>query len=96
MRVAIARSLGNRPDLRQLIPWAADGWRNNRTVVRTHAKHQSQMAWAILDGTGWIRIAPRSPDGVTNTLAVLSEALANGRKADVLLQQGSIVEATLR
>lgn len=88
--------IGNRPNLRQLIPWAADGWSNSRTVIRTHAKHHTQMAWAILDGTGWIRIAPRTPDGVTNNLAVLSEALANGRKVDVLLQQGSISEATLR
>ena len=46
--------IGNRPNLRQLIPSVADGWSNNRTVVRTHAKHQSQMAWAILDGTGWM------------------------------------------
>ncbi|TKJ17980.1 hypothetical protein A6V29_01175 [Blastococcus sp. CCUG 61487] len=88
--------IGNRPNLRQLLAQVADGWSNQRTVVRTHAKNGTQMAWAILDGTGWIRVAPRSPDGVTNNLAVLSEALANGRKVDVLLQQGSIAEATVR
>ncbi len=88
--------IGNRPNLRQLIPQVADGWSNNRTVVRTHAKNSAQMAWAVLNGTGWIRVAPRSPDGVTNNLAILSEALANGRKVDVLLQQGSITEATIR
>jgi hypothetical protein len=88
--------IGNRPNLRQLIPQVADGWSSNRTVVRTHAKNSTQMAWAILDGTGWIRVAPRSPDGVTNNLAVLTEALANSRKVDVLLQQGSITETTIR
>lgn len=88
--------IGNRPNLRQLIPQVADGWSNNRTVIRTHAKHGAQMAWALLDGTGWIRVAPHSPDGVTNNLAILSEALANGRKVDVLFQQGSITEATTR
>lgn len=88
--------IGNRPNLRQLIPQVADGWSNNRTVVRTHAKNSAQMAWTILNGTGWIRVAPRSPDGVTNNLAVLSEALAHGRKVDVLLQQGSVAEATIR
>lgn len=88
--------IGNRPNLRQLIPQVADGWSNNRTVVRTHAKNSAQMAWTILNGTGWIRVAPRSPDGVTNNLAVLSEALAHGRQVDVLLQQGSIAEATIR
>ncbi|WP_081865874.1 S8 family serine peptidase [Blastococcus sp. URHD0036] len=88
--------IGNRPDLRQLIARVADGWSNNRTVVRTHAKNSTQMAWAILNGTGWIRVAPRATDGVTNNLAVLTEALANGRTVDVLLQQGSIAEATIR
>ncbi|MDP5185491.1 S8 family serine peptidase [Blastococcus sp. BMG 814] len=88
--------IGNRPNLRQLIPQVADGWSNNRTVVRTHAKNSAQMAWVILNGTGWIRVAPRAPDGVTNNLAVLSEALANGRKVDVLLQMGSITQATVR
>jgi hypothetical protein len=88
--------IGNRPDLRQLLPQVADGWSNNRTVVRTHAKNSTQMAWAVLNDTGWIRVAPRSPDGVTNNLAVLSDALANGRRVDVLLQQGSITEATIR
>ncbi|MGH3788009.1 MAG: S8 family serine peptidase [Pseudonocardiaceae bacterium] len=88
--------IGNRPNLRQLIPQVADGWSNNRTVVRAHAKNSAQMAWAVLNGSGWIRVAPRSPDGVTNNLAILSEALANGRKVDVLLQQGSITEATIR
>jgi hypothetical protein len=71
-------------------------WQNNRTVVRTHAKNQSQMAWAILNGTGWLRVRPNAKDGVTNVFAILCEALANGRKVDVLIADGQITQATLR
>lgn len=87
--------IGNRPNLRQLIPALVDGWSNNRTVVRTHAKNGSQQTWAILDGTGWVRVKPNAPDGVTNNFVILCEALANGRKVDVLLQGGQIAQATL-
>jgi hypothetical protein len=88
--------IGNRPNLRQLIPALVDGWSNNRTVVRAHAKNGSQMAWVILNGTGYIRIKPNAPDGVTNIFMILCEALANGRKVDVLMQGGQITQATLR
>jgi hypothetical protein len=88
--------IGTRPNLRQLIPTLVDGWSNNRTVVRAHAKNGPQQTWAILDGTGWIRVKPNAPDGVTNNFVILCEALANGRKVDVLLQGGQITQATLR
>lgn len=88
--------IGNRPNLRQLIPALVDGWSNNRTVVRTHAKNGAQQTWAILDGTGWVRVKPNAADGVTNNFVVLCEALANGHKVDVLLQGGQITQATLR
>ena len=87
--------IGNRPNLRQLIPMVADGWSNGRRVVRAHAKTPTQQTWVILNGTGWIRVGPQSPDGATNTFAILCDALANSRTVDVLLHQGSITEATL-
>ncbi len=88
--------IGNRPNLRQLIPAVANAWQYNKRVIRTHAKHGSQMAWAIVDGSGWLRVRPRSADGVTNVFMILCEALANNRRADVYIRNGQIEQATLR
>ena len=71
-------------------------WHYNQTVIRTHAKVPSQMAWAYLQGMGWLRVKPNSPDGVTNVFEILCEALANSRKVDVFIQSGLITQATLR
>ena len=73
-------------------------WHNNKTVVRTHAKNGNQMAWAIVQGvgSGWLRIRPASPDGVTNVYMILSMALANNRRVDVLVDGNQITQATLR
>lgn len=91
-----SQRIGNRPNLRQLIPLAANGWSNARTVVRAHAKNGSRQVWVILNGSGWIQVRPLAADGVTNNFAILCEALANGRQVDVLLTEGYITEATLR
>lgn len=88
--------IGNRPNLRQLIPLAADVWQPNKRVIRTHCKNGSQMAWAILEGTGWIRVKPQTPDGVTNTFLILCTAMANNRRVDVYMQGGEIQQATMR
>lgn len=88
--------IGNRPDLRQLIPAAANVWQTNKRVIRTHAKCGSQMAWAIIDGSRWLRVRPRSADGVTNVFEILCKALANNRRVDVYIQSGQITQATLR
>ncbi|MDH5669782.1 MAG: S8 family serine peptidase [Nitrospira sp.] len=88
--------IGNRPNLRQAIPTVAHGWQYNKKVTRTHAKHQTQMGWAIIEGGSWLRVKPRTPDGVTNTFMILCEALANNRKVDVYLRDGQIEQATLR
>lgn len=88
--------IGNRPNLRQLIPAAANVWQYNKRVIRTHAKTSSQMAWAIIEGSPWLRVRPNSPDGVTNVFEILCEALANNRRVDVYIQNGQIAQATLR
>jgi hypothetical protein len=88
--------IGNRPNLRQLIPAVANAWQYNKRVIRTHAKHGSQMAWVIIDGSGWLRVRPRSADGVTNVFMILCEALANNRRVDVYIRDGQIEQATLR
>lgn len=72
-------------------------WTNNKAVIRTHAKSGSRMAWAIIEGiSGWRRIRPTSPDGVTNIHLLLSAARANNRRVDVYIRSGYIEQATLR
>lgn len=72
-------------------------WHNNVSVIRTHSKNGSQMAWAIVSGvSGWQRIRPGSADGVTNVFSILNVALANSRRVDVYIQGGYIEQATLR
>jgi hypothetical protein len=88
--------IGNLPNLRQLIPAAANAWQYNKRVIRTHAKHNSQMGWAILDGSGWLQVKPLSTDGTTNLFMILCEALANNRRVDVFIRNGQIEQATLR
>lgn len=73
-------------------------WHNDKTVSRTHCKHGSKAAWAIISGVtgGWLRIRPTSPDGVTNVFMILTVARANDRRVDVRVVDNEIVEATLR
>jgi hypothetical protein len=73
-------------------------WYNAKTVVRTHTKNGTQRAWAIVSGvgSGWLRITPGVPDGVTNVFVILSTALANNRLVDVYVQNNEISQATLR
>jgi hypothetical protein len=74
-------------------------WHNDKTVVATHTKNGTQNAWAIINGvgiSGWISIRPASADGVTNVFMILCTALANNRKVDVLIENGQILEATLK
>jgi hypothetical protein len=54
------------------------------------------MAWAIIEGSQWLRVAPRSPDGVTDVFMILCEALANNHRVDVYVNNGQIEQATLR
>ena len=72
-------------------------WKSNKSVVRTHSKTGSKIAYAIIDGiSGWKRIRPTSTDGVTNIFMILSVARANGRKVDVYIKDNYIEQATLR
>lgn len=88
--------VGNRPNLRQLIPNVANAWHYNKSVKRVHVKDGSRQAWAIINGSGWLRIRPTSTDGVTNLLTIFCEALANNRKVDVYIYNGEIAQATLK
>ncbi len=72
-------------------------WQNNRVVVRAHAKNGPSQCWALLQGDPtWFQLGGASPDGQRKVFSILCEALASGRKADVLLYEGRIVESTLK
>ncbi len=73
-------------------------WYNDKQVIRTHVKHGTQQAWAIVSGVSnvWLRIKPNSADGVSNIYMILSTALANNRKVDVFVENNEISQATLR
>ncbi|MGF1612560.1 MAG: M6 family metalloprotease domain-containing protein [Gammaproteobacteria bacterium] len=72
-------------------------WQNDRLVLRTHAKNGASQTWAFLQGdSAWLQIGGASTDGNTNIFMTLCEALANGRKVDVLVSNGRIIETTLK
>lgn len=88
--------IGNRPDLRQMIPAAAKTWHRNVNVTRVFATYHSQNAWAGISGLGYRKIKTGNTDGVTNTLKLLTEARAFGRKVDVYSDKDHIYQAVLR
>jgi hypothetical protein len=87
--------IGNRPNLRELIPTAATVWHHNVKVKYAYAVHTSQAAWAFIDAAGWRRINPGAADGVTNAFAVCCEAAANALNAHVYMDDGFIYRIIL-
>ena len=72
-------------------------WQNDRVVLRAHAKNGALQSWAFLQGdSAWLQVGGASIDGNRNVFMTLCEALANGRKVDVLVSEGRIVETTLK
>ena len=70
-------------------------WKNNVSVLRVYATHGTQVVYAIFSGvTGWQRVKPGSPDGVSNITELLSAAKAHGRNVNVFLQ-GTQIERAL-
>lgn len=88
--------IGNRPDLRQMIPAISKSWHNDVSVTRTFASYHAQNAWALIGGLGWRRIETGSSDGVTNMLLLFNEAVAKGLKVDVYTDGSKVYRAVLR
>jgi hypothetical protein len=88
--------IGNRPDLKEMVPAVATTWHNNVSVTRVFATHHSQNAWAACTGLGYRKIKTGSADGVTNTLKLLTEACAAGQKVDVYADKDHIYRAVHR
>jgi hypothetical protein len=77
--------IGNRPNLRQLIPAALQQWVSAVVIRFTYAVYSSQSAWAYIDGIGWRQIKSGSPDGVSNVFRVCVEAQAAGTKVNAYI-----------
>ena len=73
---------------------ATSGWINNQKVINTYSRVNTKYAFAILDGlSGWKKIAPTSPDGVSNVLDILAVAQASNRKVNVYIADDSMIHA---
>lgn len=88
--------IGNRPNLRQMIPAAAKTWHNNVSVTRVFTTYHSQNAWAFISGLGWRKIETGSSDGVTNMLVLFTNAVAKGQKVDVYVDGSKVHRAVQR
>ena len=69
-------------------------WNTNKDVQHLYATHGAQQSWAIFDGlAGWKRVAPTSPDGVTNVTKLLGTAKTHGRKVHVFIVNDQVERA---
>jgi immune inhibitor A len=73
----------------------AKEWKNNVTVSRVYTSYHSKNCWAYLQGVGWRKIDPLSPDGVTNFFIPLCEARANTKTVNVLVDSSKIYQIYL-
>jgi C1A family cysteine protease len=81
----------NQPDLLIDSSWSfysveveiASKWYSNIGVSQVYATPHSKNAWGYLQGLGWRKIHPDANAGVTNVLAILATAVAEGKKVSV-------------
>lgn len=88
--------IGNRPDLRQMIPAATKNWHTNVDVTRVFSTYHSQNAWAAIGNLGWRKIEAGNSDGVTNMLLLLANAAAKNEKVDAYIDGSKIYSAVQR
>ncbi len=69
-------------------------WYFGKTVAYVSSYVNSKYSHAIINGipgiSGWLQLAPTSADGVTNVLAILTAAIANGRQVNVRIDSNQI------
>jgi hypothetical protein len=81
----VSQRIGNRPNLRQLIPAALRQWVHNTTIQFTYALTSSQSVWAYIKDLGWRQVETGAPDGVTNVFGMACEAQASGKAVHVYI-----------
>lgn len=74
----------------------AKTWKNNIAIVRVYATSHTKSAWVSLDGLGWRRIDPLTPEGVTAMHTLFLQAHAHGKKVNVLIDGNTVYNAYAR
>ena len=82
----VSQRIGNRPDLRELIP-AAFVQEVDVEVLHTFAVHSSKTAWAYLKDFGWRRIKADHAEGVHNVLDACVDAQIAGKAIRAKIDQ---------
>ncbi|QZY29865.1 hypothetical protein [Nocardioides coralli] len=64
-------------------------------INQTYATHHGQNAWGNLaaNSTGWRKIGPNAPDGVTNVFLMLVAAKASNKQAYVVQDSNNQITA---
>lgn len=70
-------------------------WHGNVTVGQVYASRDSQNGWAYFQGLGWRRIRTGAADGVTNMLALFSQAVAKNKKVTIYADGDFVDQAYL-
>jgi len=70
-------------------------WYSNVKVNRVYSSIHSQNAWAYFHGIGWRKIQTGAADGVTNMLAVFTEAAANDKSVTIYADGDFVYQAYL-
>jgi immune inhibitor A len=73
----------------------SQAWQNSKLISRTYTTHDSENAWADIQGLGWRKIETGNADGVTDTLMALAAAQANNRPVNVYVDGEKIYRVTL-
>ena len=58
-------------------------WQYNKVVQLCYASPHSMNAWAYIQGVGWRKVQPLTPDGVSNVFTLLLEAQAGNRPVHI-------------
>lgn len=92
----VSQRIGNRPNLRQLIPAAMRQWVRNVTIRHTYALFTTQGAWVYINGFGWRRVKTGSADGVSNVFAVCVRAQGAATPVDLYIDDQHLYNALVR
>jgi len=65
-------------------------WQYNKLVQLCYTSPHTMNAWAYIQGSGWRKIEPLTPDGVTNVFTLLLEAQASNRHVHIYAD-GSLI-----
>ena len=65
-------------------------WFHNRTIQRVFTSHHSQNCWAFIQGVGWKKVEPGSPNGTTNKFVTLCKARGHNTAVSIYVEDDTI------